>query len=83
MSQPPDLSAGNLAYAEAQYERYLADPGSVDEHWQALFATWGAELNGSAGRIGPSFSARSIYDPAGANSNGTPSSNGHAIHAVG
>jgi 2-oxoglutarate dehydrogenase E1 component len=82
MSQTPDFSAGNLVYAEAQYERYLADPNSVDEHWRELFATWGAELNGSAGRIGPSFAPRSIYDPAGTIAQTPTNTNGQPVHVV-
>ena len=80
MSEPPDLSPGNLAYAESQYERYLADPQSVDELWRKLFEGWTAELNGSAGRVGPSFSPRSIFDPAGTSAPTTPSSNGQPAY---
>jgi 2-oxoglutarate dehydrogenase E1 component len=82
MSQAIDLSAGNLAYAEAQYERYLEDPQSVDERWQQLFESWSAELNGSAGRVGPSFSPRSIFDPGGASGQSMASGNGQPVRVV-
>lgn len=38
MLTPTPLAAGNDAYIEALYERYLADPGAVDTRWQAYFA---------------------------------------------
>lgn len=88
MSQTTDFSAGNLVYAEAQYERYLADPQSVDRAWQDLFESWTAELDGSISQVGPSFSARSIYDPAGTsvqfngNTNGQPGQSGRPVHIV-
>lgn len=34
---PLELTSANLAFAEEMYARYQADPGSVDESWQALF----------------------------------------------
>lgn len=82
MSQPPDLSPGNLVYAESQYERYLADPDSVDEPWRDLFQSWSAELNGSAGRVGPSFAPRSIFDPGGVNEQTATGPNGQPVHIV-
>jgi len=80
MSEPPDLSPGNLAYAESQYERYLADPNSVDDLWRKLFEGWKAELNGSAERVGPTFTPRSIFDPAGTVPQGTVLSNGQTAY---
>ena len=35
------LSAGNAAYVEELYERFLADPGSVEPKWRDYFATLG------------------------------------------
>jgi len=78
MSETIDLSPGNLVYVESQYERYLSDPLSVDEAWRKLFDAWRAEMNGSATRIGPSFSPRSIFDPAGTSK---PTSNGQHVPA--
>ena len=82
MSQPPDLSAANLAYAESQYELYLADPASVDPQWHVLFESWKAEMNGSATVIGPSFRPRSIFDPGGLNGQQATSPNGQPVHIV-
>ena len=36
------LAAGNDAYVEAIYERFLADPGSVEPQWRDYFASLGA-----------------------------------------
>jgi 2-oxoglutarate dehydrogenase E1 component len=35
------LAAGNASYVEALYERYLADPQSVDSRWRDYFAAMG------------------------------------------
>ena len=35
------LAAGNDAYVEAMYERYLAQPDAVDAHWRDYFASLG------------------------------------------
>ncbi|MGL6224379.1 MAG: 2-oxoglutarate dehydrogenase E1 subunit family protein, partial [Steroidobacteraceae bacterium] len=35
------LAAGNDAYVEAMYERYLAQPDSVAAHWREYFASLG------------------------------------------
>src|SRR5688572_16284260 len=47
------VNRANADYVEALYERYLKDPRSVDETWQAFFA--GFELAGGRGfeRIPP------------------------------
>jgi len=82
MSQLPDLSAGNLAYVESQYERYLADPSSVDEPWRAMFDQWAAQVNGSLNRVGPSFTPRSIFDPGGAASQSPRTPTGQPVHVV-
>ena len=82
MSQLPDLSAGNLAYAESQYERFLADPSSVDGQWRALFDQWSAQLNGTPGQVGPSFCPRSIYDPAGTAALAPQTPAGQPVHIV-
>ena len=59
------LNPSSLAYVEALYEAYLTDPGSVDEHWRRYFEQDGARnspKNGFHG-VGPSFTARSIFNP--------------------
>ena len=71
------LNPSSLAYVEALYEAYLTDPGSVDEQWRRYFEQDGARTpaqNGFHG-VGPSFTARSIFNPA--SSNGYGHSNGH------
>jgi 2-oxoglutarate dehydrogenase E1 component len=35
------LAAGNAPYVEVMYERFLADPGSVDARWRDYFAAMG------------------------------------------
>ncbi len=37
------LAAGNAAYIEDLYERYLADPNSVPPEWQAYFGSLGGQ----------------------------------------
>ena len=34
------LFGGNAPYVEELYERYLADPDSVDPSWRATFDAW-------------------------------------------
>ena len=41
MLPPTPLSAGNAAYVEALYERFLADPGSVEPGWRGYFTGLG------------------------------------------
>ncbi|MGB0768423.1 MAG: 2-oxoglutarate dehydrogenase E1 subunit family protein, partial [Phycisphaeraceae bacterium] len=84
MSQTPDLTPGNLVYVESQYERFLADPASVDDTWRQLFEAWSGEHNGNgmASRIGPSFTARSIFDPAGTLTHHPTTTNGQPIHVI-
>jgi 2-oxoglutarate dehydrogenase E1 component len=45
------LSGTNAAFVEQLYERYLADPGSVDPSWQDYFASL-SERNLSATQLG-------------------------------
>src|SRR5690606_1917885 len=66
------LSTANLAFVETLYGRYLEDPDSVREDFRRYFE---AEHPRTANvRIGPSFSPRSLFDPAGsvAATNGAP-----------
>ncbi|MEM8781602.1 MAG: 2-oxoglutarate dehydrogenase E1 component [Planctomycetota bacterium] len=69
MSDPTDnhapaAGAANLAYVEALYEAFLADPDTVDESWHGTFRQWRAERNGTAG-LSPRFAPRSIFHPHG------------------
>ncbi len=83
MSHLPDLTPGNLAYAELQYERYLADPASVDEQWRDMFQAWSSQMNGRAGKIGPSFVPRSIFEPARSQATAPATPNGQAASVSG
>jgi 2-oxoglutarate dehydrogenase E1 component len=54
----------NLAYLETLYARYRRDPQSVPAEWQNYFTeTLGEKANGTT-QLGPSFRARSVFDPA-------------------
>jgi 2-oxoglutarate dehydrogenase E1 component len=41
MLQATPLAAGNDAYVEAMYERYLAQPASIDQQWREYFSSLG------------------------------------------
>src|SRR3954447_13644338 len=41
-----NLFGSNAPYVEEQYERYLADPDSVDASWRATFDAWQKSGNG-------------------------------------
>ena len=45
------LAAGNAAYIEEQYERYLADPNSVTAPWREYFASLGGQGDRAHGPI--------------------------------
>ena len=45
------LAAGNAAYIEEQYERYLADPNSVAAPWREYFASLGGQGDRAHGPI--------------------------------
>jgi 2-oxoglutarate dehydrogenase E1 component len=75
------LNPSNLAFVEALYEDYLADPTSVPEHWRGYFDR---EMGGKPGRIGPSFTPRSIFDPPAPSANGgSHASNGNGAAQAG
>jgi 2-oxoglutarate dehydrogenase E1 component len=60
----PAISTANLAFVESLYGRFLEDPNSVPEDFRRYFES---EHPAAAGvRIGPSFTARSLFDVAGA-----------------
>jgi 2-oxoglutarate dehydrogenase E1 component len=61
----PEIGSHNLAFVEALYADYLADPASVPEVWRDVLAGW-ARSNGQVGaQIGPSFPPRGLYSPRG------------------
>ncbi len=41
MLPPSPLAAGNDSYVEAMYERFLAQPGSIDARWRRYFESLG------------------------------------------
>ena len=45
------LAAGNEAYVEEQYERYLTDPRSVAAPWREYFASFGGQGDRAHGPI--------------------------------
>ena len=54
----------NLAYMELLYSQYRRDPQSVSPEWQHYFAeTIDGKKNGES-RLAPSFTPRSIFNPA-------------------
>src|SRR5690606_3730704 len=70
----PAISAANLAFVESLYGQFLEDPTSVPEDFRRYFES---EHPAAAGvRIGPSFTARSLFSAAALG----PSSNGNGSH---
>src|SRR5262245_704275 len=59
----PVLGTDNLAFVELLYSRYVEDPNSVPEDFRRYFESEHPG-NGSV-RLGPSFAARSLFDPTG------------------
>jgi 2-oxoglutarate dehydrogenase E1 component len=62
----------NLAYVEQLYEVYLRDPGALGPQWREYFKSWSGtngqingQGNGSAALLGPTFTPRSLFNPAG------------------
>ncbi len=72
---PAAPDAASLAYVEALYDQYLADPAQVSDTWQTYFASWNGQ---SPSRSGPSFKPSSLFNPRG----GAPATarNGQAAH---
>src|SRR5689334_19506812 len=58
------LGTDNLAFVELLYSRFLEDPNSVPEDFRRYFESEHPATNGSV-RLGPSFAARSLFDPNG------------------
>src|SRR5688572_30685604 len=70
----PAISTANLAFVESLYGQFLEDPNSVPEDFRRYFES---EHPAAAGvRIGPSFTARSLFDAVGG-------SNGHTNGSAG
>ena len=73
----PEINSLNLGFIEDLYASYLRDPSSVSADWRRYFRRLGGNGqtavgrppvkngNGAAPRFGPSFQARSIFNPAG------------------
>jgi len=73
----PEINSLNLGFIEDLYTSYLRDPSSVSADWRRYFRRLGGNGhatvgrppvkggNGAAPRFGPSFQARSIFNPAG------------------
>jgi 2-oxoglutarate dehydrogenase E1 component len=79
----PAISTANLAFVESLYGRFLEDPNSVPEDFRRYFES---EHPAAAGvRIGPSFTARSLFSDGGGFASGTAASsatNGNGSHAA-
>jgi len=58
------LGTDNLAFVELLYSRFLEDPNSVPEDFRRYFESEHPATNGGV-RLGPSFAARSLFDPNG------------------
>ena len=54
----------NLAYVEQLYASYRLDPQSVPAEWRKYFETTGDGAGNGKPRLAPSFSPRSVFDPA-------------------
>jgi len=63
----PVLGTDNLAFVELLYSRFLEDPNSVPEDFRLYFENEHPATNGSV-RLGPSFTAASLFDPTGSTS---------------
>ena len=75
----PVINAANLAFVESLYGRFLEDPTSVPEDFRRYFES---EHPAAAGvRIGPSFSARSLFDSLGSVPAAPPAAASNGSHA--
>ncbi|MFA9478700.1 2-oxoglutarate dehydrogenase E1 component [Phycisphaerales bacterium AB-hyl4] len=71
----------NLAYVEQLYGRYVQDPDSLDPTWREYFDRWAREdVPTRSNGLGPSFQARSIFNPASQATNGNGSGSGNGQH---
>ncbi len=77
-------NSANLDYVEGLYARYLQDPNAVEPVWRRQFDQWSGERSAPyVGRVGPSFTRRSVFDPPTAEpesvpTNGNGNGNGRA-----
>ncbi|MDB6125964.1 MAG: 2-oxoglutarate dehydrogenase, subunit [Pedosphaera sp.] len=61
----PIPNSSNLAFIEGLYADYLRDPHSVSSEWQSYFKQLSnGEATAETMRLGPSFRARSLFNPA-------------------
>jgi len=74
------LGGNNLAFVEALYEEFLADPDGVDGEWRELFESLDDD-GGRPGSIRPSFRPRSIFDPVAVDGAGEGVSGAGALQA--
>src|ERR1041384_5578900 len=78
----PAISTANLAFVESLYCQFLEDPNSVPEDFRRYFES---EHPAAAGvRIGPSFTARSLFNDASSHGQSTSNvtGNGNGSHAA-
>ncbi len=73
------LSGENAAFLDEKYVAWLRDPSAVEPAWAALFASWERPENGHTPRLGPSFTPRSLFNPAG---QGAPATQGDVLAAT-
>ncbi|MFN3196987.1 MAG: 2-oxoglutarate dehydrogenase E1 component [Bradymonadia bacterium] len=61
------LNGQNLAFIEALYAQYTADPSSVEPEWRAYFddlhSQNGQPGSGQPARLGPSFTPTTVFNP--------------------
>ncbi len=77
MSKPSQaLSPANLAFVESLYGRYAADPASVPEDFRHYFEQ--EHPHPGQVRLGPSFRARSVFNPPTAVAAPSRATNGHS-----
>src|SRR5690606_35888656 len=60
---PGPINSSSLEYIEELYLRYLEEPSSVADEWQAYFATQPAPEPGVRPALGPSFAPHSLFNP--------------------
>ena len=72
------LGTQNIAFLEDLYEAYVKDPDSVPADFRGYFASLGQPASGT--KVGPSFEARSLFNPPSPAVNGGV--NGHVNGTV-
>lgn len=66
----PLISSANLAFAEAQWARYLDDPVSVDATWRRYFGRLNSPGPSRQALGVPSFPHRTLFNPPGGSPSG-------------